>query len=83
MWKIMEHGYSDEWINMNRQHQHFCAEQKPNFKCPVWTNSAKLKFRETANKMHLNPPKERFIISRFKNVPKKIDNYNPTPLKRD
>lgn len=34
------------------------------------------------NRLHPPPAKPRFILSRFQNVPKKIDMVNNTPLKR-
>ncbi|MCO5577193.1 hypothetical protein L7F22_031017 [Adiantum nelumboides] len=87
MWKVMQHGFADEWIKLNLDHQHEFLQPyktgKPrSCKELPWTCKA------TAIYFRNNPEskpicKAPFKLSRFKNVPKKIDNYNPTPLQRD
>ncbi|MCO5572126.1 hypothetical protein L7F22_025877 [Adiantum nelumboides] len=87
MWKVMQHGFADEWIKLNLDHQHeflqpYKSGKPRSCKELPWTCKA------TAIYFRNNPEfkpicKAPFKLSRFKNVPKKIDNYNPTPLIRD
>ncbi|KAH7441511.1 hypothetical protein KP509_03G041200 [Ceratopteris richardii] len=88
MWKVMQHGYGDEWIRMNMEHQHrfpkpFKTKKPSSCKDLFWTTKVKAIYYKNCPAYNEQPQKVPFKISRFKNVPKRIDNYNPIPLKRD
>jgi hypothetical protein len=82
---IIGNGYSDAWIDMN---QYFASKYPERYteapaRMGVITNKAtELSKSFVRSRIHRPPPKKRFVLSRFQNVPKRIDNENQTPLNR-
>ncbi|KAG0621101.1 hypothetical protein M758_4G269200 [Ceratodon purpureus] len=78
-------AYQDEWIEMN---EYFKSKYPDKFTEPPARNeiisnrATDMQQQVVRNRLHPLPPKPRFILSRFKNVSKKIDMVNNTPLKR-
>lgn len=80
-------GYQDEWIEMNEyfksKYPDRYMESTAHLEIINDNKATKLQQQFVKNKLHPPPPKQRFILSRFQNVKKKIDNHNPIPLNRD
>lgn len=83
--KLIAGGFQDEWIKMNEYFKSKHPEkytEAPN-RMEVMSNRANdLFYRVTRSRLNRPPPKKRFILSKFQNVPKRIDNENKTPLNR-
>eukprot|EP01018_Ginkgo_biloba_P011152 Gb_12415 [translate_table: standard] len=85
---IVKQAYANDWIKMNMAHQHeFGKETLPGCRrlTAKTTKSTELYARTQQEKtiVESQPPSERFILSKFKNIPSKIDNIQTTPLQRD
>ncbi|KAG0631442.1 hypothetical protein M758_1G253700 [Ceratodon purpureus] len=82
---LVGNGYGDEWIDMN---QYFASKYPERYteapsRMEVITNKAtEMSKHFIRSRINRPPPKKRFILSRFQNVPKRIDNENQTPLNR-
>ncbi|KAH9564002.1 hypothetical protein CY35_04G002200 [Sphagnum magellanicum] len=84
--QIIGGGFQNEWIDMNKylkvKHPQSYNHVEQRFE--VITNKAtNLQYHFTRRKLSPPPRKQRFILSKFKNVPKRIDNENKTPLNRN
>lgn len=79
-------GYQDDWVDMNEYFKSRYPEKHAEAprRMEVITNKTfELSKDFIRDKFHSQaPPKKRFILSRFQNVPKRIDNYNYTELNR-
>ncbi|CAK9868551.1 unnamed protein product [Sphagnum jensenii] len=83
---LLHGAYQNEWSDMNnyfksKHPENFCLEV-PKF-TRTSTKGVDLYYQANRKKFHPKPSKERFILTRFKNVAKQIDNYNSMPLKRE
>jgi hypothetical protein len=83
---LLHGAYQNEWIDMNnyfksKHPENFCLEI-PKF-TRTSTKGVDLYYQANRKKFHPKPNKERFILTRFKNVARRVDNYNNTPLKRE
>lgn len=82
---IIGNGYADAWVDMN---EHFKSKHPERYseapgRMEVITNKAtELSKQFTRFRTSRSPPKKRFILSRFQNVPKRIDNENKTLFNR-
>ncbi|XP_024521320.1 cilia- and flagella-associated protein 77 [Selaginella moellendorffii] len=83
MGKVMKNGYADEWIKLQMFHQHKYNLPRICFIPPKTNKATVMSAHACFHRMHPNPPSPRFVLSKFKNVPHKIDNVQPIPLKRD
>ncbi|GAQ79831.1 hypothetical protein KFL_000390210 [Klebsormidium nitens] len=80
--KLIQNDYGDEWIRMNEARQEELNRQHE--KVPPKTTRAALGHASKAKLVaEQQQPKERFVLSKFKNVPTKIDNKQTLPLQRD
>ncbi|EFJ33343.1 hypothetical protein SELMODRAFT_407069 [Selaginella moellendorffii] len=81
--EVIRYAYGNDFIRMNTQHHHDFQVIRPVF-VPVKNNKT-TDMRIIRWFCWRNPPrpKQRFVISKFKNVPHKIDNVQKIPLLRD
>jgi hypothetical protein len=83
--KLIAGGFQDEWIEMNAYFKSKHPEryrEAPNRMEVISNRANDLFYRVTRMRLNRPPPKKRFILSKFQNVPKRIDNENKTPLNR-
>ncbi|KAJ7552751.1 hypothetical protein O6H91_06G069100 [Diphasiastrum complanatum] len=81
--KILQNAYANEWIDMHQFHHHEFQMERPRYIPPKTNKSTELYAQACYERMHRESPKDRFIMSKFKNVHHKIDNMQKLPLKRD
>lgn len=89
--KVLEGAYGNEWIQMNLVYQREFPVYDPldpeylvhKYTNPKTNKTTQLITHYCRARMLPKELKDRFIISRFRNTPKRIDNYNNTPLNRN